>query len=48
VCISARDVPNAPVAALDPVRRLNSEVFPLLGKPISPIFIARSCYHASA
>ena len=38
-CISARAPPNDEVATLWPVRRLNSEVFPLFGRPTSPIFM---------
>ena len=46
-CISARAPSNDEVATLCPVRRLNSEVFPLRGSPISPIFMRCSCYHAA-
>jgi hypothetical protein len=38
-CISARAPPNEEVATEAPVRRLNSEVFPLLGSPTRPIFM---------
>ena len=43
-CISPRAVPNDDVATLAPVRRLNSDVLPLLGSPTSPIFMGA---HAS-
>jgi drug/metabolite transporter (DMT)-like permease len=39
-CISPREVPNEEVATLAPVSRLNSDVLPLLGRPINPIFTA--------
>ena len=40
-CISPRAVPKDDVATLAPVSRLKSEVLPLLGRPISPIFMER-------
>jgi hypothetical protein len=41
VCSSARPLSNRAVATLAPVRRLNSVVLPVLGRPTSPIFMKR-------
>src|SRR5215471_10197392 len=39
VCISPREAPKEDVATVEPVRRLKSEVLPLLDSPTRPIFM---------